>query len=317
MRGQSGRSALAVVAVVVLVAVALRSAAADAWLWWSTAVVTTAAVTPLFSAVVHLWSSTRSRSRPPRSRVTTREGWQTRAVRADAPLGRELRAHGIAADGVHSGTPLTLAWSVTHVELWRHDGEVMLSYPWREVRGLRRAYAVVGWGRRPAVVLIVPGLGWLLVAPTHNPTGGVLPATYEDVGALVVELLEVWEAAQPPKPPPPVARPKRVPVSSDEAVRWIDVELSTALLLRTRRQRHELVLASDERAAPVTEHWSAAEVAGEVRRIFYEIDRVPQEPRSTVVEESMRIWRYLRENRPELASRAVSDVLDDYCFDNR
>ena len=244
------------------------------------------------------------------------QGWRTHAVRADAILGRTLRERGVEAGAVRSGTLLTLAWSQTDVELW-HDGRALVSFPWRDVREVRRSRAAAGWWSWcPAVMVLVRGWSWMLVAPAHAPGGRLLPATFEEVGDLVSELRETWEAAQPPPPPRPVPRAKRVPAVGDDGVRWVDVELSAAVLARTRRRR-DLALSEDERAAPVTEQWSPGELDGEVSCVLGEVYRVPQEPRSTVVEEAARIRAHLREHRPELADLALCEVLDDYCFENR
>lgn len=238
-------------------------------------------------------------------------GWRTRAVRADARLGDTLRGAGTRADGVRRGTRLTLAWSATHLELWRADGDVLVSYRWRDVGVPCLSHAVARWprGRQAAVGLSVPGLPWLLVAPTHRPAGGHRTARPEDVDALVTELLEAWKGAWP-------AAAERVPVAAGGEERWIDVELNEAVLRLTSRQP-ALALGPEERAAPVTERWSPDEVATQAAIVMGEMRRVPQASPSTVSQEAERIRRYLTEHRPELAERTVSALLHDYCMENR
>lgn len=301
---------LTALGVAFLATVALRLTVPGGVLWWLAATLTTVAVLSL----ARTWALARTRRRRPA--VPDRPGWRTHAVRADAKLRTTLRSRGIPADGVHAGTRLTLAWSATHVELW-HDEEAIASFPWGDVTRVLRGRAAVGLTGRPAVALVLRG-DWLLLAPCRRAEGSHGTASFEDVGTLVIELLEVRDAARSPKPSPPPARVVQA-AEDDDGRRAVDVELSTLVHGQYHRYGGDLELRADERPGELDVPWTREDLGVAGRHIFHVVhgNEVPLEPRAGVGEDARRVCDHLLTLYPGLSAEALHAVWDYYCFMKR
>jgi hypothetical protein len=129
-----------------------------------------------------------------------RPGWHVHQVRSDAGLSDALLAHGRWEPGLRAsgGSPLTLTWSTAGVELWRGSRRprAVVSLPWRAV-----ASVGIGTGRaasapRPALVVeSVPG-GRLVLVPSRDARGSLLPATADQVAVLVADLRAARDAGE-------------------------------------------------------------------------------------------------------------------------
>lgn len=148
---------------------------------------------------VWLWSRRDDSAR--KQVVAARPGWRTQAVWADATLGATLAALGAAAGKVRGGTRLTLAWSVTHVEVWRGEA-VLTSLPWHDVVAIRRTIGQAASTGNPAVELVTGSGASVVVVPTRTPAGGMLPASGGRVDELVGELSAARDAAAARQAPP-------------------------------------------------------------------------------------------------------------------
>lgn len=179
------RAKVALRAVAVLVLLAWRRAAASG----GAAVPGIVAGLVVVAVVVGVfWLTSQRADTARRQVVAARPGWLTQAVWADTSLGAEIgRLTGGTSVSLRGGTRMTLAWSPSHVQLWRGEA-VVASVPWEQVRDVTRTVGNAASTGNPAVELTTQEGARLVVVPTRRPDVGMLPAGAAQVDGLVGRL---------------------------------------------------------------------------------------------------------------------------------
>ena len=189
---------LRVLGVLMLVVLAWRRAAAsdssDALSWVGAAVV-------IGLVVLGVWWWTHRADQASRGVGAARPGWRTQVVWADETLASALTQLGVTARKMRGGTRLTLAWSGPEVELWR-GAALLVTLPWTQVRTITRTTGRAASTGNPAVELVTHDSVALVVVPTRQPAGGMLPATAQQVDGLVTDLRTAREVGAASSTPP-------------------------------------------------------------------------------------------------------------------